>query len=660
MDGTSVSTRLWEDYERGKEYQDTVGLTRRIPLLVRFYEGDQWPRATERTKNFPRPVVNFVESICNSKKAAILTTPVRIRYHSDRSDVNVERFNAFSDYMTKEIGLERVYKDAMKDACVKGTYFMHFYWDAEAIGKSGGYTGALRAECIDPLHFFVADPTERDEQKQKWILIVSREDVEAVKASADEGVRDEIVPDEPDARYEHTKEQKSDGTVTVLTRYFRQNGEVFCEKATKTVVFKKPFSIAPDVKKAMRALAGEDAPNNALPDEPTADAPARKRAPLYPIVIGQYKAREGSIYGISEAEGIIPNQREINFSIAMSLLNNQVNAWGKYVVDKGALGDQTITNEPGQVLVDHSGTGSGIRVLAAQPLSSQPMAMVDALSQLTRWSSGATEVMTGEAIGANMSGDAIALLQSQAKQPISDLRDAFWLSVERGSKVLAQFYKLFYEREEYFIDSLGEDGKKQRRGDLFSSSEYEGVDFSVVVEATTGTNSSSAGDIAMLNFLLSHNLIDAVTYINAYPSDAISNKEELLKGVQKAAEGEKAALEAKISEYEAQLAEAAELIAKQNETVSSVVSVINENKNMQVLLASLYAESTQKLSQMSEHVRESDARYAEARSDAELFVSELQKRMTGGGRGVLPHLQNGAQAQSAGGIPHADLPEQAM
>lgn len=658
MDRDPVSTRLWTDYEHGKEYQDKTGLTRRIPLLVRFYEGDQWPRVTEETRNFPRPVVNIVKMICRNKKAAILATPVRIRYHSDKKDADVGRFNAFSDYMVGEIGLERIYKSAMRDGCVKGTYCVHFYWDAEAVGKSGGYSGALRAECIDPLHIFVADPTERDEQKQKWIMIVSREDVEAVKASADEDVRDEIFPDEPDTRYAATVEQEGDGMVTVLTRYFKRGGEVYCEKATKSVVFKKPFSIAPDVEGAMRALEGEDAPNDALPDEAEAGAPKKKKAPLYPIVIGQYDEREGSIYGIGEAEGIIPNQREINFGIAMSLLNNQVNAWGKYVVDKGALGKgQVITNEPGQVLTDYSGTGHGIRTLPAQHLSSQPMALVDTLAQLTRSVCGATEVMTGETVGSNMSGAAIAALQAQARQPVADLRDMFWLSVEKMGLVLAQFYKLFYEGEEYVFEDPDADEGERRKTDFFYSSDYEDTDFSVIVEATSGTNASSASDITALDMLLARNLIDVETYISAYPSDAISNKEELLRGIKKAAEGEKAAMAAKLSEYEAQLTQATELLAKQNEVVSSVVSVINENESLKALLASLYAESTQKLSQMSERVREADARYSEVKGDAELFAAEIQKQMMGGGSSVLPHLQNGAQAQGSGGLPRAGVPK---
>lgn len=653
------STRLWRDYQRGKDYQDRMGLTSKIPLYVRFYEGDQWPRATEETKNFPRPVINIVKFVCRSKKAAILSGPFRLRYHSDRPGVNVKKFNDFADYAARRIKLERKYKTMVKDGGVKGTYCIHFYYDAEALGGIGDYFGGLGCECLDMLHVFVADPTEIDEQKQKWILIVSREDVEAVRRKADPDVdTDLIVADEPDARYKGKLEQENDGTVTVLTRYFRKDGEVFVEKGTQSVVFSKPHPIAPDVEGELRALRGEvmDAPNDSLPDEARRARPKRARMPLYPIVIGQYDEREGSIYGMGEAEGLIANQREINFEIAMSHLNAQTNAWGKYVADKNALGDQVITNEPGQTLIDYSGTGNGIRVLPAQPLSSHPMALAEGLILLSRSMSGATEVMTGETVGANMSGQAIALLQSQARMPVADLRDMFKLSVERCGMILAQFFKNYYTAEEYVYEDPEVEGEDKRRMGTFSSLEYRDVDFSVVVEATAGTNASSAGDIALLDTLLARNLIGAEDYINAYPSDAISNKEELLVGLRAAAESERAQMAAKIAEYEARLAEASELLAKQNKTVESVVSVIGENKSIKALLASLYTESAQKLSAMTEKVRSVEAERNEFYADASEFAAELQKRM-GGERGVLPQMQNGAPSPGTERAPSVRVPE---
>ena len=74
------STELWRHFQRGRAYQSQRGLTKMLPLCVKFYEGDQWAPPTKNTKNLPRPVVNFTKMICRSKKSAILSTPVRIRY----------------------------------------------------------------------------------------------------------------------------------------------------------------------------------------------------------------------------------------------------------------------------------------------------------------------------------------------------------------------------------------------------------------------------------------------------------------------------------------------------------------------------------------------------------------------------------------------------
>lgn len=634
--GESV-TRLWRDYENGVKYHADTGLSRKIPMCVRFYEGNQWPTPTEGTRNFPRPVVNMVKMICRSKKAAILSTPVKHRYHTNREGVNLVRFNHFAEYIAKKIELERLFMNAMDDGVVKGTYVMHFYWDAQAEGLDGSASGALKAECIDMLHVFVENPGEVDEQKQKWIMISSRESVSSVRSKADEDVNpDDIVSDEKDSRTDKSVEQDGDGLVTVLTRYFRKDGEVYCEIATKTTVVKKPFPIAPDVEAELRRMRGEgegeeppeDAPSDSLPDGADDAEPRVLRAPLYPIVIGQYDSRAGSIYGMGEAEGLIANQREVNFCLAMALLNAQVNAWGKYVVEPDALRDQLITNEPGQVLVDYSGSGNGIRAMAARPLSSQPLSLVEMVMQLSRSVSGATEVMTGETIGSNMSGAAIASLQSQARQPVVDLRNRFWLKVERTGHVLAQFCKLFYEGECFTYKERGEGGKEETEvKDTFYSDEFADVSFSVVVEATQGTNASSAGDITALDMLLARGLIDVETYIRAYPSDALSNKEELLEGIKAAKESELSALREQVAAYEKQLSEAAELLAKQNQTVDNVTSVINECKNVKALLAALYVESDQKIKAMGAQIDAERAQYAEVYRDAEQFAAALEEQM---------------------------------
>lgn len=647
----SETTSLWDDYQNGLAYQASVGLSKKIPKFVKFYEGDQWAAPTKNTKNLPRPVVNIIKMICRNKKSAILSTPVKIIYRAEDEMANVERFNNFADYIQKEIGQESLDKKAINDGVIKGSYFYHYYWDSEAKGKNGAKEGGLRCETIDPLSIFFSDPTQLDEQKQEWILIASRENVKSVRAKCDRDVDIEsIVSDESDNKY-GIVEQDGDKLCTVLTRYFRKDGEVYCEKATKSVVINKPFAITPDLESAAKELgfAEEDAPNNATPDKPEAESliPDTTKAYLYPIVVGNYEVKERCIYGLGEVEGLIPNQKAINFNIAMALLNNQETAWGKYIVAPNALKGQVITNEPGQVIVDYTGTGQGIRKMSEQAIQSQPLQLIDTLTQLTRVVTGSTEVMTGETLGAGMSGAAIAQLQSQATQPIEELKDSFWLVKEKQGKVLAQFFKLYYTEKEFtYTETLpsGEnqpmqgiaDSEEVQMSDVFNSEEYRRTDFSVVVEATSGTKASAAGDINALDVLLAKGLISMKTYLKAYPKDALSNRTEILKGIEEDEKNQVAELTQKLQQSEQQNIELAKVVEQQKETVDKVVAVIKENNELKTYIANLYTEASGKITEANKQIQLGNAKLAETTKDATDMAQTIYNGLQGGGGNVMP------------------------
>lgn len=656
MDKTNErdTTTLWEDYQNGLTYQQNSGLAKNLPIFVNFYEGKQWAAPTKNTKNLPRPVVNIVKMICRSKKSAILSTPVKIIYKAENESADVEKFNNFAAYIQKEIGQDALDKKAIDDGVKKGSYFYHYYWDSEAKGKDGSQPGGVRCEIIDPLSIFFSNPTELDEQKQKWIMIASREDIKSVRAKCDKSIDPEtIVADKSDSKY-GTIEQEGNDLCTVLTRYFRQNGEVYWEKATRTAIINKPTPLAPDIQAISKEYGfEEDAPNNSLPDnhetQPlTTDS---TKAYLYPIVVGNYEIREKSIYGLGEVEGIIPNQKSINFNLAMSLLNAQEVAWGKYIVDPNALKGQVINNEPGQVLIDYSQTGNGIRKMTEQVIQSQPLQLVDTLTQLTRVVTGSSEVMTGETLGASMSGAAIAQLQSQAQQPIEELKDTFWLVKEKQGKILAQFFKLYYKEKEFtyeseepkvdefgkpILDNFGQPQKEEvELTDIFNSADYQGVDFDVVVEATSGTKSSAAGDINALDVLLSKGLISMKTYLKAYPKDALSNRSEILKGIEEDEKSQITQLQQELKQTQEQLVQSTQLIQQQKETVDKVVSVIQENNQLKSLLANVYAEAKAKIQQGNEQINLGNQKIMETTKDASDFAQYIAQNM-GGSQNVMP------------------------
>lgn len=624
-------TEAWRQYEDAIAYQGKIRLRENLPHFVNFFEGRQWAPPTENTKNLPRPVVNIIKMICRAKKSAILSTPVKLVYESAREKDKASRFTRFSDYIVKEIRQDELDKRAIDDAVKKGSYIYHYYWDADVGGSLGIKEGGVRCEVIDPLNIFFANPCEQDEQKQAWIIIASRESVETVKAMADKDADlESIRGDEIDRNDYGRVEQEGDELCTVLTKYFRKDGEVYCEKSVKTTVVNKAFPISPDVEGELRGLSG-DAANNDLPDSEKRDEalnPTRGKATLYPVVVGQYERRQDSIYGLGEVEGLIPNQKAINFNIAMALLNCQENAWGKWLVHPQALRNQRITNEPGQILIDYSGTNTGIRKATEHSLSTFPVELVERLTSMVRMATGSTEVMTGEVIGANMSGAAIAQLQAQAQQPIEELRDAFWLVKEKQGRVLAQFYKLFYSGREYTYTMEAEEisGVDGVMVEVFNGEEYIDTDFEVVVEAVAGTRSSTASDINMLDQLLNKGLIDARTYITAYPQDAITNKTELVKGVTSAENGRVQALSNQVAQYEMQLKSAMDVIKKQQQTVEQVDLLINENAKLRDLLIRVYNEATAKIEVGNQALVNLAAQRNMAVDDATVLANGLKRR----------------------------------
>ena len=229
-------TPLWKMYLDGVRYQSTLGLRTSIPQNVDFYEGRQWPPPTESTKNLPRPVVNIVKMICRSKRASILSTPVKLLYKSYSPRTDTERLNDFLDSILKELNQEGLDKLAVDDGIKKGSYFYHYYWDSAGIGHTGRADGGVRCEIIDPLSIFFASPHQIDEQKQEWILISTTVTPDYLLSICDKGLLPAL---------KSSLQGENSTKLTLLTRYFRVNGEVFCERGIKSAYVSAPFPLSP-------------------------------------------------------------------------------------------------------------------------------------------------------------------------------------------------------------------------------------------------------------------------------------------------------------------------------------------------------------------------------------------------------------------------------
>jgi hypothetical protein len=272
-------------------------------------------------------------------------------------------------------------------------------------------------------------------------------------------------------------------------------------------------------------------------------------------------------------------------------------------------------------LVDYSDTGNGIKKLAEQQPSDLSIQMADKLLELSRAVSGSTEIMTGEAIGKNQSGAAIAQLQATASMPIEELRTRFWDAKERSGKILEQFFKLYYESKDFsykkeVINPVTNQKEEQVVSDVFKSSEMVDMDFTVTVEAIGGTRATAASDIAFLESMFHAGAIDAKTFVKSFPADAISNKSELQEALEEQEQSALLQAQQTIEQMQLQLQQA-QVVTQQAQ------SLINENQQLRAQLISLYTEAKAKVDFANKAIQQVSEQYNEVYSDAQGFAQEI-------------------------------------
>ena len=522
---------LWNYFKKGLKYQRDNGYDEKWKQCSDFVDGKQWPEPTKKTKNLPRPVINFCDMILNNKKSNILNQNIKLLFKpGEMFGENIETaiigsniFTKFAEIVKEDLGQTELDDEAQNHSGKYGTYIYHYYWDSEVVGgMQSKYIGGMRGEIINPKYVFFENPRCNDEQKQEYIQIASIEKVKNVKAEAKKNnikTWENIVADHEIEEEEYKDEE----VVTVLTTYSRKDGHVIWEKSTSTSMVCEATYLNPEINSKINFEKEEPVEIN----EPDKAVQGAFKNEMYPIIVGNHYKKENSIFGRDEIENIIPNQKALNFNVGLMLLSVQQTAWPKLIAKIGALGKQEITNAPGEILYDYSKNvnGWGVKNMETPSFNPQAIQLTDKILDLTRTVSGATEVSTGEVVGANMAASAIIALQNQAKKPIDMLQKSFYRVYKKIAKIYEQFFKMYYRDDRIF--SYEEDG--QQYSVTMNGGNFKDFEFNATIEIGAGGMFSEALIINLLESLRARNTIDDDDLIELYPDSAMPFKAQLKK-----------------------------------------------------------------------------------------------------------------------------------
>lgn len=511
-----VDNGIEKKRQEGINYFNANDYLNKWPLFQRFYEGDQWPKVTPRTKNLPRPVFNIVKYIVNHKVSSVVNENVKMVFTSQeieeegvdpKIDLAVEgadKFSKYSETVWENIQQDMLNEEMLQSAAIIGTGAFHYYWDNDIKGGvSNPWVGDIQGEFIDPINLFFGNPQQMRVQKQPYILITSRDLLDNIKELA----KKNNVPIEYITRLQGDRETQNDydsaknevqGTdkATVITQYIRKNdGFVYFKKVCNNIV------IQPETSTDMR---------------------------LYPIVTMSWDIKKKSIHGISDVDSLIPNQNGINFLLAMMLLSSQNVGWPKLLVKEGAL-KQQITNAPGEIIKDYSLQGDGIKYMNTASFDPMTLTLVDKFIDITKTFAGATDTATGQLDNKNMAASAIMLLQKASGVPIESIKKRFYRAMEDVGRVWEEFWKAKYNipRKVIVKDENGNESMTKLKG-----TSYKDINFNLKIDiGPAGAYSESLAQSTLDN-LFNGGHIDLQTYLKYSPKSAMPYKDSLLKEIE--------------------------------------------------------------------------------------------------------------------------------
>ncbi|MEG3029485.1 MAG: hypothetical protein RR827_03710 [Oscillospiraceae bacterium] len=366
-------TKIWEEYEKGKNFLQKKDIYSRSERCHEFVDGDQWsglnvPKGVERPAqlNILAPIMKSSTALVGQNTMDIIFSPLNKTYANEKYVAMCEALNKFVKDTWERLKLDAGIWDILEDSFIAGDALAYFYWQDEEI----------KIEYLDNTNIIFADENNPHIQKQPYILIPQRKYLQDVKQeAAANGLAMEdiegIVADESEETAWGEEEKKNEDKVTVITKLWKSQGTVHIARAARTVQYQ------PDT-----VLQGE---NNGIVSALS----------LYPVVKYSWKLRKNSARGVGDIWDKIPNQISINKNFYRFETSVKSGAFPHKIYSSNALSASEVDklNYPGSSIAVTAGVGQQldglIRYLQPGNISPYAISIWQDLIKLTRELSGA-------------------------------------------------------------------------------------------------------------------------------------------------------------------------------------------------------------------------------------------------------------------------------
>ena len=496
---------IYTEYENGKLYKQSIDLYEKVKVNENFYLGKQWegvnaPDLDKPMFNVLRRVVTYQVAMVVSDDVGVSVSPVNPNINLNTEFIN-EAILYELDRIKEENSLSDINRMCVRDASVDGDTCLHSYFDPSAETGDPDVKGAIRCEVIQNLNVFFGNRHVRDKEKQPYIIISSRRMIESVKDEMKANKRpqsdiDQVKDDYEDSYYDNKAFDNE--KVTVLTKYWKENGTVHVTKCTPDMVVMKATDTG---------------------------------MKLYPIAYMSWDIVKDSYHGEAALTGLIPNQIFINKILAMGMKSVKDTAFPKIIYD-GSKITGGWSNRLGAIETAGDPNQAVYVVKPGGDMSPQVLQMFNTVMETTRDMMGASDAALGNVRPENTS--AIIAVQQSTAVPLELFRREYYRFVEDYVRVHIDMMRAYYgtrtigTRETETVDEMGNPVTVVEVTE-FDFSALNDVILSLTVSIGESTYWSELMQMQTLENMLGQGIIDPQTYIQELPAKYVRNKNVLLE-----------------------------------------------------------------------------------------------------------------------------------